>query len=311
MLDLVTIAVFLFVLSLVWLLSRMAAGPRPAPPAIAASVMGPLGGAGGADQSGDPLSESLAGQLPPTRFDKEELDKDLRRAGYYRPYARQRFLALRNGLVIFVLIAVGGVAVAIGPEHNRAVMRTLGFGLLAAIACWSVPRIILAINARRRVQRIRAALPDALDAISMCLHGGVSLQDCLAYVGREMAVVYPDLAIELLIANQQADINSFEFAIQQFAARIDAPEVVALAAMVTQNQRLGTGVIGAIYEFADNLRLKFRQMADAKAGRAELLLLLPVVFCLVPSVLLILWGPALLEISDFIRNWGPPGAFGP
>jgi len=42
-------------------------------------------------------------------------------------------------------------------------------------------------------------------------------------VGQELMSVHPDLSLELLMVGQQTDINSFEFAIQQFAARIDAP----------------------------------------------------------------------------------------
>ena len=143
-----------------------------------------------------------------------------------------------------------------------------------------------------------------MDTISMCLHGGISLQECLGYVGQEMMSVHPDLALELLMVGQQAEINSFEFAIQQFAARIDAPEIVALASLVTQNQRLGTGIVDSIREFADSLRLKRRQMAEAKARRAELFLLFPSSFASCHRFL-ILWGPPILNI-DFIRGPGSP-----
>jgi tight adherence protein C len=81
--------------------------------------------------------------------------------------------------------------------------------------------------------------------------------------------------------------------------------VVALAALVTQNQRQGTGVVESIHEFADNLRLKRRQLAEGKARLAELFLLFPVVFFIVPSVLFLLWGPAVLQLIDYFQNLGP------
>jgi tight adherence protein C len=252
------------------------------------------------------LVEALAGQLPRTVFASEELEKDFRRAGYYHPASRKRYFALRNGLVILAVLATGGIAVALGPQQMRAVTWTLAAGLAAAVLCFTVPRIILAVNARQRVERIRNALPDAIDTISMCLHGGISLQECVGYVGQEMLAVHPDLGVELLMVSQQAEINSFEFAIQQFANRIDAPEVVAMASMVTQNQRLGTGIVDSIRDFADSLRLKQRQTAEAKASRAELFLLFPVIFCLVPSILLILWGPPILTLVDFLRGPASP-----
>jgi tight adherence protein C len=307
MLELATIATFAFIACLVWLAASWLTRPRylPASGLLRAGVPA-RAVAGPGEVRRSVLVESLAGQLPQVPVSGGELDKDLRRAGYYRPYARQRFLALRNVLTILAVLVTGALAVMIGPENQSMVVRTIAIGFVAAVLCFSVPRIVLAIQARQRVERIRAGLPDALDTVNMCLLGGVSLQECLTDVGREMLPVHPDLALELLIVGQQAEINSFEFAIQQFAARIDAPEVVALASLISQNQRLGTSVVESIREFADSLRAKRRQLAEAKAARAELFLLFPVIFCLVPAVLLLLWGPSLLQIWDFLRGLAPP-----
>ena len=306
MIDLVTLATFVFIGSLVWLSARILLRPRPAMPALPSSWTLPTRTVvEGVEPVRAPMIESLAGQFPQAFFAGEELNRDLRRAGYYAPDAKQRFLALRNGLMLLALLAMGITAVAIGPAHRTAVFWTLIVGTVLAIVGWSLPRVIVAVSASRRVHRVSASLPDALDTISMCLQGGVSLQECLAYVGREMAYVHPDLAVELLMVSHQSHINSFDFAFEQFAYRVDAPEVVALAALVSQNQRQGTGVVESIHEFADNLRLKRRQLAEGKARLAELFLLFPVVFCIVPSVLFLLWGPAVLQLIDYFTNLGP------
>jgi tight adherence protein C len=299
--NLITLAVFIIAAGSVWLVARVLLRPRAAlvtQPAAVGSTFGLT--------PGGPWAESLAGQLPEAPFAAEEFTKDLRRAGYYGPYARQKFLALRNGLTIAAVLLTGVLVVAIGPKQRTAMFWTLGLGLAAAVACFTLPRIILALRARERLGRISAALPDALDTISMCLQGGLSLRDCLQYVGQELIDVHPDLAVELLMLSRQADMNSFEFAVQQFAGRADAPEVVSLASLVTQNQRLGTGIVQSLHDYADNLRLKRRQMAETRVNRAELFLLFPVIFCLVPSIFLILWGPPILSLIDFLQNPSSP-----
>ena len=59
----------------------------------------------------------------------------------------------------------------------------------------------------------------------------------------------------------------------------------------------------SIDEFNDNLRLKRRQAAESKANMAELYLMFPVIFCLVPSVVLILWAPSIfLSLIDFLKH---------
>jgi tight adherence protein C len=302
MLDLITISTFVAVVAFGLFLAWLLFTPRT----NAAALGTPAWISAGVPPKPNPFVESLAGQLPQSLFNVEELDKDLRRAGYYRPYAKQRFLALRNSLVILIVIATGITVVSIGPEHQKAVYWTLGIGLTAVLLGYTMPRIILAVNARQRVERIRDSLPDAMDTVTMCLQGGISFQECLKFVGQEMMAVHPDLGLELQIVGQQADINSFDFAIQQFANRIDAPEIVAMASLVTQNQRLGTGIVDSMRDFADSLRLKRRQIAEAQAGRTELFLLFPVVFCLVPSILLLLWGPPILEMLDFLSGPSSP-----
>lgn len=303
MLDAITIATFVTVTGLVLLTAWILLRPRPS--LVDAQGL-PAWISSGATVQPNPVVEGLAAQIPAMLFSTEELDKDLRRAGYYRPFARQRFLALRNGLTILAVFLTGVAAVSIGPGHQRWVNWTLIIGGIVTILCFALPRLILTIFARQRVERIRDALPDAMDTISMCLQGGISLQECLSFVGNEIITVHPDLGLELQIVGHQADINSFEFAVQQFASRIDAPEVISMATLVSQNQRLGTGVVDSIRDFADSLRLKRRQIAETKAGRTELYLLFPVIFCLVPSALLILWGPPILSLIDFLGGPNSP-----
>ena len=248
------------------------------------------------------LAKSLAEQLPQTKLDNGLLDKELRRAGYYRPMARQEYLALRNGLVILAILITGTLVVMVGPESSNAGWKVAGIGLLAAVFCWALPRIFLSFKGNQRVGCIRRGLPDSLDMITMCLTGGLSLPDSLAHVSRELYFAHPDLSVELAIVREQADMTSYDLAFRQFAHRIDAHEVTALVALVTQSQRLGTDTASAIRDYADSVRLARRQTADERSSKASIKMLLPLTLCLLPSIFILLWGPAALELWDFFRN---------
>jgi tight adherence protein C len=241
---------------------------------------------------------------------KTKLDQELRRAGWYKPTAKRDFLAFRQSGILFVVIATGAIAVVIGPEHTHLVARTIVLGFAALILVWSLPRIYLRSVANRRVKHIQRALPDALDLMTMCLTGGLSLQDAFTHVSREIAFAHPELALELLIVRRQSELRSSEFAFQQLSRRIDAPEVVALATLITQGQRLGTDVVSSIREYADNLRLRRRQLADERSNKASVKMLFPLAFCLLPSAFIILWGPSLIELGRFLMSLrggvGPP-----
>jgi len=308
MIELVTLVTFVLVVGLVFWVAHVARklhrDPLRRQLATATGVEAPPDAAAVTRRT---LVESFAAQLPELAAGGDELDKDLRRAGYYRPTARREFLAIRNALVILVVILAGALAVVVGPGREATAIRVLGVGLLVAAVFWSIPRVLLAIRAKRRVGRICRALPDGLDMISMCLTGGASLQDALSHVGPQLYAAHPDLAVELVIVRHQAEMSSLEFAVEKFAQRIDAPDTAALAALVTQNQRLGTSVVGSVREYADNMRSTRRQLADEKAGKAQVKLLFPVIFCFLPSLIILLWGSAILELWSFFQELGGPG----
>lgn len=261
------------------------------------------GESGWSDSPPGALSESLAGQIPQLRLDSGVLDQDLRRAGYYKPTARQEYLAIRNLLVIAVVFVAGVAAVLAGPDRQPLVVQILAGGFAAACLAWGLPRIYLKMQGARRVHRIQRSLPDALDMITMCLTGGLSLQDSLAHVSREIFFAHSDLAVELLIVRQQADMTSLEQAFHQFSRRIDTPEIQSMTALMAHSQRLGTDVVNPIRDYADGVRLKRRQTADERASKAGVKMLFPLALCLVPSVFILLWGPAVLELRDFLQNF--------
>jgi tight adherence protein C len=232
-----------------------------------------------------------------------KLQQELLRAGWYRPTAMRDFLALRNGAIIFVLIFAGVLAVVFGPENPDLVRATIQYGVGGLILVWALPRIYLRGAGNMRVQRIRRALPDALDLMTMCLTGGLSLHHAFEHVSREIWFAHPDLAKELQIVKQQTDLRSSEFAFQQFSRRIDAPEIVALSSLIAQGQRLGTDVVTSIREYADSIRLRRRQAADERSSKAGVKMLFPLTLCLLPSVFIILWGPSVLDLYLFLQQF--------
>jgi tight adherence protein C len=254
----------------------------------------------------DELATSLAAQLPQGTNDNGELDRELRQAGYYRPTSRFDYLALRNSLVIAAILITAMLAAGVGPQHQELALQIVIGGLLIAGLCWALPRLVLRSQAAARVKRIQRALPFALDMTTMCLTGGLSLQDSLGHVSREIFFSHPDLAVELMIVRQQSEMTSLDHGFRQFAERIGTPELTSLAALITQSQRLGTNVVTTLREYTDNLRLRWRQIADEQSNKIGLKLLFPIVCCLVPAAMIFLWGPAIVDLWRFFQSFEVP-----
>lgn len=88
---------------------------------------------------------------------------------------------------------------------------------------------------------------------------------------------------------------------------MNAPDVNALASLVSQTERTGTHVATAVTEFADGIRRQFRQRAEERASKTTISMLFPVVFCLAPPVFILLLGPPLLQLKNFVEQAHAPG----
>lgn len=249
------------------------------------------------------LTEPLAAQLPQLRAGDDALLRNLRRAGYYKPSARSEYLALRNVLAIALVVLTGVAAVLVGPDRPELLQPILVWGLAAAAAAYVLPWLFLDNRARSRVRRIQRGLPDAFDMLTMCLSGGLSINESLAHVSREIYGAHPDLGVELEIVRRHAEMGSLGDAFRQLAARLDLPETNALMSLMQQTERLGSNVVQAVRDFADDIRTRQRQTADERASKAGIKLLFPLVLCLAPAALIVLWGPALLELRNFFRTF--------
>ncbi|MCA9014218.1 MAG: type II secretion system F family protein [Planctomycetaceae bacterium] len=257
------------------------------------------------------FSRAMAGVVPQTDEEIKKIELDLKRAGYYRSTALVEYLATRNLLIVLVLIGTGIGCVLADPGTNIPEI-ILVVGLLVAGAGYGLPRMVLHSQANRRVHRIQKGLPDALDLVMMCLTGGVPLRTALQRVTEEVRYSHPDVAVEFDIIRRHADANSMSDALKQFAKRIDAPDVNALSLMISQTERLGTNVSTALIDFADGVRRKYRQRAEEHSSKTSIKLLFPVIFCMAPPIYILFFGPAVLELRNFlIREHRPGGILEP
>ena len=260
----------------------------------------------GTPQKPGPVStfvRTMAAAVPQLQVELVGIERDLRRAGNYRPHAMTEYLAARNGLLLAIMCVAlaAGVAAAKNPD---ALFIIAAVSLVALIICYGLPRMYLYKLASDRVQRIQQGLPDALDVAAMCLTGGVSLRDSLQRVGEELGLSHPDVAREFDIIRVQAEAGSMRQALRQFAQRIDVPDIKSLSAIVGHTERLGTNVALAVKDYADNVRRARRHRAEEHANKMTVKMLFPVVLCLAPPVFILLCGPPILELRDYLSTKG-------
>jgi tight adherence protein C len=250
----------------------------------------------GSDYVFGPATSTLSDVMPSP--DIERTNKELTRAGYHQPHAMQNLQAVRF-LLLFGVFFVGGGAVILMPPQFEifAVLGTVGLAGLV----WAVPRILLQNKATERTSQLERAMPDMLN---MCVSQGLTIPDSLKRISKDLQPVYPALATELIIVVHQAEVGNLQISLDNFADRVDVPEVDSFVSLLNQSERMGTNVSDALTEYSNTMRESLRQRTDEKANKAAFRLMFPTVLFMMPAVFGFLMGPAILELQEFFDGGG-------
>ena len=172
------------------------------------------------------------------------------------------------------------------------------FWLLCAAAFgYYLPNMVLKNIIMRRQRELFESFPDALDLMTVCVEAGLAMDAALARVAREIGLKSRVLSDELsLVTLELRAGSSKEKALRGLAMRTGVEDVDALVAMLIQAERFGTSIAASLRIQSDQLRTKRRQRAEETAAKIALKLLFPLIFFIFPSLLVVLMGPAFIQI---------------
>lgn len=238
--------------------------------------------------------------VPEEGWEKSALRARFMNAGWRNPSTPALYFASKTALAL-VLPALAGIGIALMPSTTNGT-RTMFLLLLSGSCGYYLPNIVLARIVQRRKREIFETIPDALDLLTVCVEAGLSLERALVKVAAEIHIKSVTLAQELqLVLMEMRAGFSKEKALRNFALRVGLDEVDSLVAMLIQSERFGTSVGDALRVYAEDLRNKRRVVAEEAAAKIGLKLLFPLIFCIFPTLLMVLLGPAAIQI---MRTFG-------
>jgi tight adherence protein C len=234
---------------------------------------------------------SLGRRFTPVGY-VEDARKKLIASGRFSPDALDRFLAVR--VVTIVLIPVWFVLVyAVSPLEGRSALAV--FGLLA-VASVLGPDAILNRQVAERQHAIRIKLPDVLDLLTISVEAGLGFEQAL---DRTVASVPGPLAEEFnrMLGEVRAGSSRAE-SLRALDERVDVPEIRSFVLALLQADTFGISIGRVLRAQADEMRVRRRQIAQEQAQKAPVKMLFPMVFCIFPSLFVVVLGPAIIQIMD-------------
>jgi len=176
------------------------------------------------------------------------------------------------------------------------------FALANATAGWFTPLIIVARSIGIRGKAIAGALPGALELLVVCVEAGLSLEDALERVSDELLHLDPALSEELAIT--WAEVNILPNRLQAFynlADRVNIPSVRSIIGMLAQSVQLGTPLAQSLRTSATEMRNDQLRLMEERTSKLPALMTVPVMLFILPTMFLIIGGPAALKIIDNFR----------
>jgi tight adherence protein C len=194
-----------------------------------------------------------------------------------------------------------GARLALAALGLAGVLVFSGFNSLPLLVCipafgFFLPRFFLKRMIKDRQQRIRIALPDALDLTVICVEAGLALDQALMRVGKDLHHAHPDLSDEFHLVNLEMRAGKPRAeALRNLVDRTGVDDIRALVGTLIQTDRFGTSIAQALRVHSDSLRTARRQRAEEQAAKTTIKMVPPlVVFILVPF-LFVTVGPALIQ----------------
>jgi tight adherence protein C len=172
-------------------------------------------------------------------------------------------------------------------------LLTVGGLLGGVILGFVVPDFYLNSRAGGRGTAILDQLPDALDLLTISVEAGLGFDAAIVKVTEKMKGPLTDEFKRA--ASEQRVGKSRQEALRGISERVDVKELQNFISAIIQADQLGVSMSKVLRIQSETLRTERRQRAEEKAARAPILIMLPTVGCIFPSLFIVILAPAALS----------------
>ena len=208
---------------------------------------------------------------------------------------------LATFVAVKVCAAVMGVAFALLLVEGRGYPTTarLTAMVIALVIGWRLPDFIVARLAAQRRVRVEIGMPDALDLLVICAEAGLSLEQSIEEVSRDLRSSSPEIADELYTtAAEMRVLPDRAIALENLGKRTGVQSLHSMIATLNQSMRFGTPLADSLRVIAAEMRNLRLARFEEQAARLPVLLTIPLMVFIVPCLFMVIGTPLVLRIID-------------
>ena len=167
------------------------------------------------------------------------------------------------------------------------------------VGSYKAPDLWLSNKVKKRSDAVRKGLPDALDLLVICAEAGLTVDAAFNRVAKELGKAYPELGDEFgLTAIELGFLAERRNAFENLATRVDLESIRGVVTTMIQTEKYGTPLASALRVLSAEFRNERMMRAEEKAARLPAIMTVPLILFILPTLFIVILGPAACSISD-------------
>lgn len=195
----------------------------------------------------------------------------------------------------FAVVMVGMLLLLRTALPLKIKLCTLALGTLIGV---QLPFSVLRMRVARRQETIRRDMPDIMDLLMVSVEAGLGFDSAIVRLYEQKKT---PLMQELMRSVKDVQMGlSRQSALREMGERNDVQELSTFAGSMIQAEQLGISIRNVLRAQADQLRLARKQRVEAKAMKAPIKMMLPIVVFIFPVMFIVLLAPSVVH---FMQNF--------
>ena len=190
-------------------------------------------------------------------------------------------------------LATAGLAALLLEPRTPVLVLLLATGTVVG---YFAPRLYLYQLTYDRSEQIRRSLPDAIDLLTISIEAGLGFDAAVQQVAHHTEGPLADELSRVLREMQLGQSRSA--ALRSLSARTTVPELRGFVGAMVQADALGIPIAQVLRVQSREIRVKRRQHAEERAQQVPVKITIPLIFCILPCLFVVVLGPAALNIMD-------------
>ena len=217
-----------------------------------------------------------------------------RRESVYVFLGSKLFLALALPAAYLILLAL--------PDGKLTSGTSILVAIALAISGYLLPTFWLSRRAENRKTEIFHSLPDVLDLLTVCVEAGLSLDAALIKTVENFQHKDNPLIKEINTVTMEVRAGKARSeALRGMAERTMVDDIKSFVTMLVQTEKFGTSLGKTLRTYSDSLRMKRKQLAEERAAKTAVKMLIPLTFCVFPALLVVMLAPAFFKIYAMFK----------